>query len=86
MWIFRVDEPRPGVIRIREWRRRARYTISLLVLLLCGATTRLVALDQSNTSFLNKMFTALWDGVTSSRHSVPSASSINLKKPSCCWP
>lgn len=63
MWIFRVDEPRLGVIRIREWRRRARYTISLLVLLLCGTATGLVALDQSNTSFPNKMFTALWDGV-----------------------
>lgn len=63
MWIFRVDEPRLGVIRIREWRRRARYTISLLVLLLCGTVTGLVALDQSSTSFPNKMFTALWDGV-----------------------
>jgi voltage-gated potassium channel len=63
MWIFRVDEPRLGGIRIREWRRRARHTVGLLVLLLGGATIGLVALDQSDTSFSNKTFTALWDGV-----------------------
>jgi len=63
MWIFRVDEPRLGRIRVREWRRRARHTVGLLVLLLGGATTGLVVLDQSSTSFLNKVFTALWDGV-----------------------
>ncbi|SIT41636.1 TrkA-N domain protein [Paraburkholderia piptadeniae] len=63
MWIFRVDEPRLGVIRVREWRRRVRHTIGLLVLLLGSAATGLVILDQSNTSFPNKMFAALWDGV-----------------------
>ncbi|EEA03859.1 TrkA-N domain protein [Burkholderia sp. H160] len=63
MWIFRVNEPRLGVIRIREWRRRARHTIGLLVLLLGSAVTGLFILDQSNTSFPNKMFTALWNGV-----------------------
>ena len=63
MWILRVDEPRLGVIRVREWRRRAHHTVGLLVLLLGGATIGLVALDQSNTSFSNKVFTALWDGV-----------------------
>jgi voltage-gated potassium channel len=63
MWIYRVDEPRLGVIRIREWRRRARYTVGLLVLLLGGSATGLVLLDQSDTSFSNKVFTALWDGV-----------------------
>ena len=63
MWIFRVDEPRLGRIRVREWRRRARHTVSLLVLPLGGATTGLVVLDQSSTVFLNKVFTAHWDGV-----------------------
>ncbi|KAG8149733.1 potassium channel family protein [Burkholderia catarinensis] len=63
MWIFRVDEPRLGVIRIREWRRRARHTIGLLVLLLVAAATGLIFLDRSSASFPDKMFTALWDGV-----------------------
>jgi len=62
MWIFRVDEPRLGVLRIREWRRHARFTILLLLLLLGGAATGLVLLDPSNTSFHDKVFTALWDG------------------------
>jgi len=63
MWIFRVDEPRLGRIRVREWRRRARHTVGLLVLLLGGATAGLVVLDQSNSSFASKVFTGLWDGV-----------------------
>ncbi|EEA03915.1 Sulfate permease and related transporter (MFS superfamily)-like protein [Burkholderia sp. H160] len=33
MWVFRVDEPRLGRIRIREWRRRARHTLGLLLLI-----------------------------------------------------
>ena len=63
MWIFRVAEPRLGVIRMREWRRRVRHTIGLLVLLLGGAAAGLVLLDQSNTAFSTKLFAALWDGV-----------------------
>lgn len=63
MWIFRVDEPRLGAIRVREWRRRAGHTIGLLVLLLGGASTGLVLLDQSNNAFPDKLFSALWDGV-----------------------
>jgi voltage-gated potassium channel len=63
MWIFRVDEPRLGAIRIREWRRRARHTVGLLALTLGGATAGLVLLDQSNAPFARKVFTALWDGI-----------------------
>jgi voltage-gated potassium channel len=63
MWIYRVDEPRLGAIRICEWRRRARHTIGLLALLLGGAATGLVLLDQSNAPFPKKVFTALWNGV-----------------------
>ncbi|RKT27557.1 TrkA family protein [Paraburkholderia sp. RAU2J] len=63
MWIFRVDEPRLGGIRIREWHRRARHTVGLLVLLLGVAATGLVLLDQTHASFPTKVFAALWDGV-----------------------
>ncbi|MGF6956103.1 potassium channel family protein [Paraburkholderia youngii] len=63
MWIFRVNEPRLGAIRIREWRRHARHTVGLLVLLLCSAATGLFILDQSNTSFPNKVLTSVWDGL-----------------------
>ncbi|RKE36410.1 TrkA family protein [Paraburkholderia sp. BL23I1N1] len=63
MWIFRIDEPRLGAIRIREWRRRARHTVGMLALLLGGTTLGLLLLDQSNTPFAKKSFTALWDGL-----------------------
>jgi voltage-gated potassium channel len=63
MWIFRVDEPRLGRIRVREWRRRARHTLGLLLLLLGGATAGLILLDESKSPFLTKAFNAFWDGV-----------------------
>jgi voltage-gated potassium channel Kch len=46
-----------------EWRRRARHTFGLLMLLLGGASTGLVLLDQSTDSFPDKVFVALWDGI-----------------------
>lgn len=61
MWIFRVDEPRLGVIRIREWRRRALHTVGLLVMLLGGATIGLIALDQSSHSFPDTLLTHTLD-------------------------
>jgi voltage-gated potassium channel len=63
MWIFRVDEPRLGAIRIREWRRRARHTIGLLMLLPGISVTGLVILDQSSSSFPNKMLAAPGNGL-----------------------
>ncbi|MGT2512687.1 NAD-binding protein [Cupriavidus basilensis] len=63
MWIYRVDEPRLGVIRVREWRRRALHSISLLVLVMMAAATGLALLDQSNTPITTKAFNALWNGV-----------------------
>jgi voltage-gated potassium channel len=62
MWIFRVNEPRLGVIRVREWKRRARRTVELLALIFGGATIGLALLDQSNTPLGRKIFTALWNG------------------------
>lgn len=63
MWILRVDEPRLGVIRIREWRRRARHTIALLFALLAVSAVGLIVFDQSRAPFPDKLFTALWNGV-----------------------
>ncbi|CAG2150896.1 hypothetical protein LMG31506_04320 [Cupriavidus yeoncheonensis] len=63
MWLYRVDEPHLGSLRIREWRRRVRHTIGLLVLLLVGAVVGLALLDRSNASPSTKMFAALWDGM-----------------------
>ncbi|HTI17642.1 MAG TPA: NAD(P)-binding protein [Trinickia sp.] len=63
MWILRVREPRLGAVRIREWRRRTHHTLGLLALLLVGAATGLVLLDQSNVPLSRKVFAALWDGV-----------------------
>ncbi|QCP54751.1 potassium transporter TrkA [Trinickia violacea] len=62
MWIFRVNEPRLGAIRVRAWTHRARRTVGLLFLILGGATVGLVLLDQSNASFGTKLFSALWNG------------------------
>ncbi|ACC75382.1 NAD(P)-binding protein [Paraburkholderia phymatum] len=61
MWIYRVDEPRLGAVRVREWRRRARHAVALLVLLLTAATTGLILLDESKAPFGKRLFTALWD-------------------------
>jgi voltage-gated potassium channel len=63
MLIFRVDEPRIGVVRIREWRRRVRHTVGLLVILVGVTTFGLVLLDQSSAPATRKIFTALWNGV-----------------------
>lgn len=62
MWIYRVNEPRLGVTRIREWHRRVRHAVGLLVLILGGAAAGLALLDRSNEPVTKKAFTALWDG------------------------
>lgn len=61
MWIYRVNEPRLGAVRVREWRRRARHAIVMLVLLLAAATGGLMLLDQSAAPLHTRLFNALWD-------------------------
>lgn len=61
MWIYRVNEPRLGAFRVREWRRRARHAIVMLVLLLAAATGGLMLLDQSAAPLHTRLFNALWD-------------------------
>jgi len=63
MSIYRVNEPRLGAVRVREWRRRARHAIALLMLLLVATTTGLMLLDQSNAPFGKRLFTAVWDAI-----------------------
>jgi FlaA1/EpsC-like NDP-sugar epimerase len=63
MKIYRLDEPRLGALRIREWRHRAYRAIGLLFLLLVVVATGLTLLDDSNAPLQTKMFHALWDGV-----------------------
>jgi len=61
MWIYRIDEPRLGAVRVHEWRRRARHAVAMLVLVLVAATGGLVLLDESTAPFHTRLFTALWD-------------------------
>jgi len=63
MQIYRVDEPRLGALRIREWRHRARHALALLLLLLLIVATGLTLLDNSTAPLPTKVFHALWDGV-----------------------
>ncbi|SIT38105.1 TrkA-N domain protein [Paraburkholderia ribeironis] len=63
MLIYRVDEPRLGALRIREWRRRALHTIALLLLVLSLAAAGLALLDRSNAPLSTRLFTAVWNGV-----------------------
>ncbi|MDQ7980662.1 NAD-binding protein [Paraburkholderia sp. SARCC-3016] len=63
MWIYRVNEPRLGAVRVREWRRRARHAVALLFLSLAVSTAGLVLLDDSNAPFGKRLFTAMWDAV-----------------------
>lgn len=63
MWIYRINEPRLGAVRVHEWRRRARHAIAMIVMLLAAATTGLMFLDQSKAAFHTRLFNALWDAV-----------------------
>jgi hypothetical protein len=63
MFIYRVDEPRLGAVRVREWRHRAFHTIGLLALVLSFAVVGLALLDRSNNPVSTKLFTAVWNGV-----------------------
>ncbi|MCX4145250.1 MULTISPECIES: TrkA family potassium uptake protein [Paraburkholderia] len=61
--MYRIEEPRLGGLRIKEWRRRARLAVGLLFLVLLGSSAGLVLLDHSDAPLPTKMFTALWDAV-----------------------
>lgn len=63
MQIYRVDEPRLGALRVREWQQRARRALVLLLLLLAIVATGLTLLDNSKAPLPTKAFRALWDGV-----------------------
>lgn len=63
MSIYRVNEPRLGAVRVREWRRRARHAFALLMLLLVATTMGLMLLDQSSAPFSTRLFTAVWDAI-----------------------
>jgi voltage-gated potassium channel len=61
--MYRIEEPRLGGLRIKEWRRRAHLAVGLLFLVLLGSTLGIGLLDHSDAPFTTKMFTAFWDAV-----------------------
>ena len=61
--MYRIEEPRLGGLRIKEWRRRAHLAIGLLFLVLLGSTLGIGLLDHSDAPLTTKMFTAFWDAV-----------------------
>jgi hypothetical protein len=63
MEMYRIEEPRLGGLRIKEWRRRAHLAVGLLFLVLLGSTLGIGLLDHSDAPLTTKMFTAFWDAV-----------------------
>jgi hypothetical protein len=63
MLIYRIDEPRFGAMRAREWRLRALHALSQVLIVLGFAATGVAVLDKSNNSLGEKVFTAVWNGV-----------------------
>ena len=61
--MYRIEEPRLGGLRIKEWRRRAHLAVGLLFLVLLGSTLGLELLDHTDAPVSTKMFTAFWDAV-----------------------
>jgi len=56
--MYRIQEPRLGGLRIKEWRRRAHLAVGLLFLVLLGSTLGIGLLDHSDAPLTTKMFTA----------------------------
>jgi voltage-gated potassium channel len=63
MEMYRIEEPRLGGLRIKEWRRRAHFAVGLLLLVLLGSALGIGLLDHSDAPLSTKMFTAVWDAV-----------------------
>jgi hypothetical protein len=63
MRIFRIIEPRLSATRIRTWHRRILDAIALLLLLLCMTIAGLVFLDRRDIPLIQKIFTAVWNGI-----------------------
>jgi voltage-gated potassium channel len=63
MPIYRVQEPRLGVLRMREWRRRVLHTLALLLATLAACAIGLIVLDTSNVLLPAKVFRGLWNAL-----------------------
>lgn len=61
--MYRIEEPRLGGLRIKEWRRRTHLAIALLLLVLAGSTLGIALLDHTDAPASTKAFTAFWDGI-----------------------
>jgi voltage-gated potassium channel len=63
MPIYRVLEPRVGVLRMREWRRRVLHTVALLLATLAACAMGLIALDSSIGPLRAKVFRGTWNAL-----------------------
>ncbi|MCC8404049.1 NAD-binding protein [Paraburkholderia sp. MMS20-SJTN17] len=61
--MYRIEEPRLGGLRIKEWRRRAHLALGLLLLVLLASTLGIALLDHSEAPAGAKLFTAFWDAI-----------------------
>lgn len=61
--MYRIEEPRLGGLRIKEWRRRTHLAIALLFLVLTGSTLGIALLDHTDAPASTKTFTAFWDAI-----------------------
>lgn len=63
MPIYRVLEPRLGVLHIREFRRRVFHTVALLLATLAACAIGLIVLDSSGLLLPAKVFRGLWNAL-----------------------
>ncbi len=63
MPIYRVLEPRLGVLHMREWRRRVLHTVALLLATLALCAIGLILLDTSGLLLPAKVFRGLWNAL-----------------------
>ncbi|WP_028218960.1 potassium channel family protein [Paraburkholderia oxyphila] len=61
--MYRVEDPQIGKQHFREWRRRARRTLGMLLLVMVGTSLGVALLDSSKTPVSSKLFTAVWDSM-----------------------
>jgi voltage-gated potassium channel len=63
MPIYRVVEPRVGVLHLREWRRRVLRTVALLLGTLAACAIGMIALDNSSQLMPARVFRGLWNAL-----------------------
>lgn len=61
--MYRIEDPQVGKLHLKEWRRRVRRTLGMLLLVMVGTSLGVAWLDSSKAPISSKLFTAVWDSM-----------------------